>query len=90
MFQTKVVEKLDIHILYSVTFFNNRAVCEIMWKKYGISVQATDDNNSACALHARYQGHKQTNKHTHTGCLTLIDFALEQWLHERATTIHYT
>jgi hypothetical protein len=33
MFQTKVVEELKKHILYSVTFFFEcRAVCEIMWK----------------------------------------------------------
>jgi len=30
MFQTNVVEKK--HILYSVTFFENRAGYEIMWK----------------------------------------------------------
>jgi len=35
MFQTKVVEKIKTHILCPVTFFffENRAVCEIMWKK---------------------------------------------------------
>ena len=33
MFQTKVVEKIKTHILWSVTFFSeNRAVYEIMWK----------------------------------------------------------
>jgi hypothetical protein len=32
MFQTKLVEKLKTHILCSVTFFENRAVYEIMWK----------------------------------------------------------
>jgi hypothetical protein len=32
-FQTKVVEKIKTHILWSVTFFfENRAVYEIMWK----------------------------------------------------------
>jgi hypothetical protein len=31
MFQTKV-EKIKTHVLYSVTFFLNRAVCEKMWK----------------------------------------------------------
>jgi hypothetical protein len=33
MFQTKVVEEIKPHILYSITFFSeNRAVCEIIWK----------------------------------------------------------
>jgi len=32
MFQTKVVHKIKTHILCSVTFFENRAVYEIMWE----------------------------------------------------------
>jgi len=32
MCQIKVVDKIKKHILCSVTFFENRAVCEIMWK----------------------------------------------------------
>jgi hypothetical protein len=33
VFQTKVVEKIKPLILYLVTFSENRAVYEIMWKK---------------------------------------------------------
>jgi hypothetical protein len=32
MFQTKVIEKIKIHILFSLTFPENPAVYEIMWK----------------------------------------------------------
>jgi len=33
MFQTKVVEKVKTQILCSITFFfENRAVCDMMWK----------------------------------------------------------
>jgi hypothetical protein len=32
MFQTNVVEKIKTHILYSITFSENHAVYEIMWK----------------------------------------------------------
>jgi hypothetical protein len=35
IFQTKVVEKIQTHILRSVTFFSpleNRAIYELMWK----------------------------------------------------------
>jgi hypothetical protein len=32
MFQAKVAEKIKTHILCSITLFENRAVCEIMWK----------------------------------------------------------
>jgi hypothetical protein len=28
----KIVEKLETHILCAITFFENRAVYEIMWK----------------------------------------------------------
>jgi hypothetical protein len=42
MFQTKFVEKIKTHILCSVMFSKNCAVCEIKWKK--TAGQATDDN----------------------------------------------
>ena len=32
IFQTNVVEKIKTHTLYSITLFENRAFCEIMWK----------------------------------------------------------
>jgi hypothetical protein len=32
MFQTNIVEKFRTHILCSITFFENHAVYEIMWK----------------------------------------------------------
>jgi len=32
MFQTKVVDKIETHIMCSGTFFYNRAVYEKMWK----------------------------------------------------------
>jgi hypothetical protein len=44
MFYTKVVDKIKTHILCSITFVENRAVYEIMWKKCGRAAQATDDN----------------------------------------------
>jgi len=32
MFETKVVEKIKTHIFCSITFFENPAVYEIIWK----------------------------------------------------------
>ena len=32
IFQTKLLEKIKIHILCSIFFLKNRAVCEIMWR----------------------------------------------------------
>ena len=44
----KVVDKITTHILCSVTPPENRAVYEIMWKKYGRAAEATDDNMKRC------------------------------------------
>ena len=34
--------------------------------------------------------HTHTHTHTHTGCLILVAFPLQQWLHERASLLRYT
>jgi len=44
MFQTKVVEKIKTHILYSIISPESRDAWEVMWKKYGTARQATDDS----------------------------------------------
>jgi len=45
MFRTKVVEKIKIRILCSVTFyFQNLAFYEIMWENICRAGLATDDN----------------------------------------------
>jgi hypothetical protein len=44
MFQTKLGEKIDTHILFSITFFLNRAFYGVPWKKNCRAVEATDDN----------------------------------------------
>ena len=45
MLQTKVVEKLEAHVLRSISFFSpeNRAVYEITWKNT-VEGAATGDN----------------------------------------------
>jgi hypothetical protein len=43
MFQTKVVEKMKTYILCSKNLFANRAVSEIMWKKYYRAGQGTGE-----------------------------------------------
>jgi hypothetical protein len=49
MFETKVIEKITTHILYTITFTENRAVYEIT-RRNCRAVQATDDNMA----HTRY------------------------------------
>jgi hypothetical protein len=79
MFQTKAVEKIKTRILYSVKFFENRVVYEIMWKNIverGVSLM------TIWRMRILYWTPKATN--THSGCVILIAFPLQQWLHERA------
>jgi hypothetical protein len=85
MFQTKAVQKLKTHILCSVTFFENRAVCEIMLKNIverGRTQMAIWRMRIACWIP------KATN--THSEYVILIAFPLQQWLHERASVLRYT
>ena len=50
MFQTKVVEKIGTHILYSVTFSKKSSRLWNNVVKYGRARQATEDNTA----HAHY------------------------------------
>jgi hypothetical protein len=43
MFQTKVLKKIRTHISCQITFLENRAVCEIMWKNIVEPGRADDD-----------------------------------------------
>jgi hypothetical protein len=54
MFQTKVVEKIKTHNLFSVIFLEDRAVCKKIWKNYSRAGQVTDDNmaQALCMLDA--------------------------------------
>ena len=45
----KVVEKIKIHILCSVTLFENRAVYEVMWKNM-VESESADDSMAACCM----------------------------------------
>ena len=65
-------------------FFRKSCLYEIMWKKYCRAGQATDDNMA----HAHCWIPMATN--THSGCLNVIAFPLQQWLHERASMLLYT
>ena len=88
MFQTKVVEKIKTHILYSVTFFENRVFYEIMWKnvvEYGRA-----QINLAHAHCMDTKGYLRLQTHTHLGCAILIAFPQQRWLHEGFSILRYT
>jgi hypothetical protein len=84
MFQAEVVEKLETHILCSVTFFFRKS-CRL-WdnvEKCGRPGQATDDNMA----HAHCMLNRATS--THTGYVILNPFPPQQWLHEFASMLRY-
>ena len=78
MFQTNVVEKIETHILCSITFSENRAVYEIMWK----NIVESGRPWIACCVP------KATN--TISEYVTPIIFLLQQWLHESSSMLRYT
>jgi hypothetical protein len=72
MFLTKVVEEIKAHILYSITFFENRAIYEIMWKNTvepGKPQMKIRHMRNACWIP------KATN--TQLECVILIAFSLQ-------------
>jgi len=83
MFQTKFVGKIKTHILYSIFFSKFMSLCENV-EKYCRAEQATDllwRIRIACLLP------RTTN--THSGCVKLIAFPLQQRLYERASILRY-
>jgi len=81
----KFVEKTKTLFLCSIRFFENLAIHEIMWKnciQRGRPHVTIRRMCSACWIP------RPTN--THSEYVMLIDFPLQQWLHERASMLLYT
>jgi hypothetical protein len=85
LFQTKVAEKIKTHILCSVTFPENRAVYEKMWKN---TVEPDRPQMKTWCMRIACWIPKATN--THSEYVILIAFPLQQWLHEHASVLRYT
>jgi hypothetical protein len=86
MFQTKVVEKIKIHILCSITFFQKSCRLWDNVRKYGTARQATDYNITQRMRFACWIT-KATD--THSEYVILIAFPHQQWLRERAFMLRY-
>jgi len=68
-----------------IFFCENRAVYEIMWK----NVEEPDrPQMTIWRMRIACWIPKDTN--THSEYIMLIDFPLQQWLHERASVLRYT
>jgi len=87
VFQTKVLEKIKIHILYSITlfFFENRFGYEIILKNI-----AEPDRPQMTIWHMRIAWWIPKLTNIYLEYVILIAFPLQQWLHERYPVLRYT
>ena len=86
-FRLKVVEKIKTRILCSITFFflESLACYEIMWKN-SVELDTTDDN---IIMLMRFACWVPKAANTRLKYVILIDFPLQQLLHERASMLPY-
>jgi hypothetical protein len=88
MFQTRVLEKITTHILFSIKFFpKNRTVCEIMWRNMVEPDRSQMIDNIIWRMRFACWITKATD--THSEYVILIAF-LRQWIRERAFMLRYT
>ena len=83
MFQTKVVQKNETHILLSIIFFFRKSFN--FWdnvQKYCRGGQLTDDN---ITRRMRFACGITKAKNINSEYVILIAFPLQQWLRERAS-----
>jgi len=78
-------EAQNTHFVLSNIFFENRAVYEIMWKNI---VERGRPQIVIWRMRIACRIPKATN--THSECLVLTDFPLQQWSRERASTLRHT
>jgi len=76
MLQAKVVQQIKTHILYSVTFPENRTLYETMWENV---VESDRPPMTIWHMHIACWIPKATN--THSEYIILTAFPLQQWLH---------
>jgi len=80
IFQTNVAEKIDTYISRSIAFFENPARKNVVGR--GRPQTIIWCKRIVCWIP------KATN--ADTGCVILIAFPLQQWLHERPSVFRYT
>ena len=84
IFQTKVVEKIKTHFMFSNFGFENRAVYEVMWES---SVQP--DRPQMTVLRMRIPCWVPRAANVHWEYAILIAFPRQQWLRERASKFRF-
>jgi hypothetical protein len=84
MLQTKVVDKIRTHILCSVTFCENHAVYEIIWKHI---VQPDRPQMTIWRIRIACWIPKAID--IHSEYIILIASPLQQWVQEHASVVRY-
>jgi len=86
MFQKKVVKKIETRILCSISF---RKLCHLRDIVERMLYSGADHRwQYKWQMHFASWIPKATN--THSGCVKLIAFPMQEWLHEWASKLHYT
>ena len=85
MFQKNAVEKIKPHISWSVTFFFNSAIYEIMWKNI-----VHPGRPQMIIWHMHIARWIPKAKNIPSKYVIPIAFPLQQWLQKHATVLHYT
>jgi hypothetical protein len=85
MFQTKVVEKIKTHFVFSNFFFESLIFCEIMWKNI-----VDPDRPHMTIWRMRIACCIPNATNTRSEYVILIAFPLQQWLRERVSLLRYT
>jgi len=71
MLQTKLVEKIKTHFVFSnFFFFENRTVYEIMWKNFCRAGQAANDNMAHAHCMLDTKGYRHTLRICNNYCLS--------------------
>jgi hypothetical protein len=85
MFHTEVVMQSNTHFEFNYFFSENRAVYEMMWKNI---VETDRPQMTIWRMRVACWMPKATK--THSEYVTVIDFSLQQWLHESTSMVRYT
>jgi hypothetical protein len=85
MFQTKAVENIKTHILFSITFFRKSIHLRDNVEKYGRARHATNKN-----IIRRMRFACRITKATDTLGICNTAFPRQQWFRERAAMLRYT
>ena len=84
MFQTYVVEKVKMHCMFNKLFFENCVVCDVTSKNIVLP-----DKQQMTIWLRRIACWIPKATDTLSGCVILIAFPLQQWLHERTSILRF-